>query len=474
MTRVVGVGGCRLGPRARRLFGFGALVLWVTLSFAFAASTAQAANNTLDSVACPLASQCTAVDDSGHEITFNPISGSLNASGTKVVMPGAALDTVACPSQAQCAAVSGEMVVTFDPASGQAQHRANLAPQNPDPNCPRFDPYNPENYCYVMHSVACPQASECVGVDETGKEVTFDPNSPASARWSTIQDGSFLQAVACSAPTQCTAVSGGLGTRDTEVTFDPTSGNANSAGVRQTGASGIPYGLACVSASQCTAADGGGNEVTFDPTAGTANHAGVKHIASYAMSVACASATQCTAVDLASHEVTFDPISGAVNAAGLRPVDPGGHLWGVACVSPSQCTAVDDGGKEVTFDPSTGMPNAAGVRLIDSLNSLVLRRAHLKVLRGRVQVPLSCQSNTACRGTLRIVAGSGRRLACTRGPKARFSVASGEQKTVKVRLRRSCTARLRAARGHRVAAAISARLSSGQHGLAAPIQLVLG
>lgn len=482
MTRIVG-GGCRLELRAPRLFGLWVLVTGVVFSFAFAASSARAITNPLFTVACPSVSQCTALDAPGHEVTFNPMSGSPNAAGVKLVLPGANTSPVACVNPTQCTAVSGFSEVTFDPASGQAQRPVALAPPNPDPSCPAYDPSLSEPpQCYYMLSVACPQASECVAVDETGKEVTFDPvtGTTSPAGWNTIDNGGPLEAVACPSATQCTAVDDA----GHEVTFDPTLARDSSAGVKKVwsmSARGYPRAVACASVSQCTALDGDGREVTFDPTSGIVNAAGVKHIVSAALDLSCSSATQCTIVDASGHEITLDPTSGAVNAAGLSLVDPptpgeccGHYLWAVACVSSSQCTAVDDAGDEVTFDPSTGTPNAAGVRWIDSPNSLVLSRAKLKVVRGRAQVPLSCQSSTECRGTLRIVTGSGRRLVCTPAAGASFSIASAQQKTVKIRLLSSCMARLKTTRGHRVAAAIFARLGSGQHGLTAPVQLVLG
>ncbi len=72
-----------------------------------------------------------------------------------------------------------------------------------------------------MDSVSCPTASECVAVDWSGQELTFDPQNPAARVRHVISPGDGqLFSVDCPTAQQCTAVDGG----DFEVTFDPTSG----------------------------------------------------------------------------------------------------------------------------------------------------------------------------------------------------------------------------------------------------------
>lgn len=70
----------------------------------------------LNAVACPSATQCTAVDDNGQEVTFDPTSPGTAASYT--VDSGHRLFGVACPTVQQCTAVDDNgQQVTFDPAS---------------------------------------------------------------------------------------------------------------------------------------------------------------------------------------------------------------------------------------------------------------------------------------------------------------------------------------------------------------------
>ena len=70
--------------------------------------------------------------------------------------------------------------------------------------------------------------------------------------------------------------------------------------------------------------------------------------------VACPSATQCTAVDQSGQQVTFNPASPGTPTPTAIDVH---NLDGVACPTATQCTAVDVSGRQVTFNPaSPGTP----------------------------------------------------------------------------------------------------------------------
>lgn len=322
----------------------------------------------LNAVSCPAASQCTAVDDSGREVTFDPVSGAVNAAGTRRI-DSRSLTSVSCPSITQCTAVDDHgHEATFDPASGSV-NVAGIAKVDavrvPDPS--------PSAYTTPAFSVACPSASQCTVVDFAGNEVTFDPVSGTvnAAGAKSVGRGQKLElnAVACPSGSQCTAADDS----GREVTFDPITGTVNAVGVRLVDTSPIDrsgfsgrFGpsLSCPAASQCITVDGAGNEMTFDPTSGAVNAARIEPRTAahqYLGGVSCPPpGSQCTAVDGSGSEVTFDPASGVVNAAGIKPVGSG-ILNAVACPSSARCTAVDQGGDEVTFDPASGRPNRAGV-----------------------------------------------------------------------------------------------------------------
>ena len=58
----------------------------------------------------------------------------------------------------------------------------------------------------VLNGVACPSATQCTAIDNTGHQVTFDPASPGTPTPTTIDGGNLLIGVACPSATQCTAV----------------------------------------------------------------------------------------------------------------------------------------------------------------------------------------------------------------------------------------------------------------------------
>jgi hypothetical protein len=80
--------------------------------------------NTIDSahavgaLACPSANQCTAVDNGGFQVTFNPSTPHV-ASEPVELSAGTTLDALTCPSAGECVAVGARGTrLTFDPAPG--------------------------------------------------------------------------------------------------------------------------------------------------------------------------------------------------------------------------------------------------------------------------------------------------------------------------------------------------------------------
>ena len=62
--------------------------------------------------------QCTAVDNTGGEVTFDPITGTVNTAGVTSIDQGRSLNAVWCSSGTQCTAVDANgHEVTFDPTS---------------------------------------------------------------------------------------------------------------------------------------------------------------------------------------------------------------------------------------------------------------------------------------------------------------------------------------------------------------------
>lgn len=263
-----------------------------------------------------------------------------------------ALGMVACPSASQCTAIGG-------PAStGATRDLGQEVTFNP--TAPGHFTWSTIDGSNFLNGVACPSGSQCTAFDDQGRELTFDPNTPGHPTPVTIDSSGHLLAMACASVSQCTAVDD----HGRELTFDPTApGNPSSATIDS---SGRLLAMACPSVSRCTAVDDQAREVTFDPTApGSPTAVMVDDKPSFCgphcveeghfTGIACPSISQCTAIDDAGREVTFDPTAPndatpvAVGGGGI-PQDP--LLQAVACPSVSQCTTLQQLGREVTFDPT--------------------------------------------------------------------------------------------------------------------------
>jgi hypothetical protein len=168
-------------------------------------------SGSLVAVACPSVLQCTAVDGEDREVTFDPIAPGA-PTAAMVDKPGFCgshcsegyLTGVACPSVSQCTAVDDAgREVTFDPR----------APGTPTPTYVTV-----ETVAFGgLEGVACPSASQCTAVQSAGREVTFDPNAPGSPTPTLIDADEWVRAVACPSSAQCTVFDDSGG----EVTFDP-------------------------------------------------------------------------------------------------------------------------------------------------------------------------------------------------------------------------------------------------------------
>ena len=150
---------------------------------------------TLNAIACPSSTQCTAVDSFGNEVTFNPQSPGTPTpvEATGQAQPGSnSLGGIACPSTDQCTAINGQgQEVTFDP-------NAPGTPTLVATSSPEFD----------ATAIACPSSSQCIVVDGTGNELAFNPQTPGTPTPAVIDTGNPLLSIACPTTTRCTAVDG--------------------------------------------------------------------------------------------------------------------------------------------------------------------------------------------------------------------------------------------------------------------------
>lgn len=424
---------------------------------AFGAASANAYS--LSAVACPSVWQCTAVDNGGREVTFNPTTPDTPSPTT--IDGSQSLPAVACPSTSQCTAVdNGGREVTFNPTAPGTPQSATIDGAG--------------------LALACPSVSQCIAIDGAGQEVTFNPTAPGTPSPTTIDGSGHVRALACAAVSQCTAIDS-TEWADRELTFDPNAPGTPTphwvdevhpfCGEHCT-TYGYVTGVACPSGSQCTAVDDAGREVTFDPNApGKPTPTSVTVyplIFGGLEGVACPSVTQCTAVEQDGREVTFDPA--APGSPTPVPIEDGVRLHAVACPSSKQCTAVDESGGEVTFDPNA--PGSATRAQIDGSGpetatttttttatgtpsrGVAEAAGSALVKRGIARIRAICIGAGACKGTIKLlvrvqrtyaVYQHGRRRLFKRAHTvvigtAAFSIATGSGVVVRVHLARQGSA----------------------------------
>lgn len=310
------------------------------------------------SIACPSATQCTAMDMAGYESTFDP---TLSAkSGRTFIDPygdfpkGLNGSEIACSSASECTAVAstppGSHEMTFNP----------MAPRTPagvpiDTGAPAV-------------GVSCPTAGECVTLAQFtnpylpypfGTSVSIDPRSPSSGgdRWTF---GGPPTGLSCPASTQCTMVigrgrdcfgscqfrAGGL-----EETFNPRRRQPPRF-VRARSIDGRSLtGISCPSLTECVAIDTVGRAIIFNPR--RSSRRADRQLSSTALTaVDCVSTTECVTTDRGGQEISINPMAKPGPTA-VR-IDARRIITGLTCPSAHQCTAVDRAGFQITFNPNGG------------------------------------------------------------------------------------------------------------------------
>jgi len=303
-------------------------------------------------VACARTSQCTAVDETGGEVTFDPrTSGVVTAaaidSGTQAVY------ALACPTSTQCTAVDlNGRAATFNPRHPTAHHRTRLS----------------RNQSLV--AVACPSRRQCTAVTANRYEITFDPRKHGSARRHVslrTQAGTGITGIACPSLSECVAVDGA----GEVVGFDPRAPGKLKP-VRLLNDSAVA--VACPSAAECVVVGFGGERITFSmdrvgrtPTLNPNTVSRAKVDTQQPNALACPSVTYCVLVDSAGRAVEFDP--GGSRAIATSPV-VGDSLSAVACKTSAACVAVDSvgdaflgGGRLPAVPVARGLPRVSGMPL---------------------------------------------------------------------------------------------------------------
>jgi hypothetical protein len=187
-------------------------------------------NHPMLAVACPAATQCTAVDDDQYAVTFNPQAPATGRYAVLGTPAGVSLTGIACPSSVQCSVVDGTgQQVTFNP-------------QNPNRSTPTT--VLPDGAV----AVACPAADQCTAVGVAGERATFNPQAPAAVDEAALTTGR-LAALACPSSVFCLAADAS----GHAVEFDPHGAGATA--TVPVGAGAPLTAVACVSAGLCVGVD---------------------------------------------------------------------------------------------------------------------------------------------------------------------------------------------------------------------------
>jgi hypothetical protein len=200
----------------------------------------------IEDVACPSASQCSAIDAQGNAVTFNPAGpASARFPAGMGELPNMGIE---CPAVSQCTVLSSRtsQVVTFDPRNPGARSPVTLPAQSRLLECPAT------NLCVA-------QGVRIVGRDQQEAVlVTFDPAAPGNARQTAFPGAGFSSPIVCPSPRQCTV----LGRQNTAATFDPTAPTITPASLG--GDPRVAYDMACPSLSRCVGISDS-QLVVFDP-----------------------------------------------------------------------------------------------------------------------------------------------------------------------------------------------------------------
>jgi hypothetical protein len=121
------------------------------------------------SVACPSATLCVAVDADGNVLTSTNPTGGSSTWQRSLVDPGTWFASISCPSASLCVAGDGDgnLVVSSDPTGGvDAWSKDSVTPGA------------------VIDAITCPTTSFCVAGNQAGQVITSNDPTGGMASWS--------------------------------------------------------------------------------------------------------------------------------------------------------------------------------------------------------------------------------------------------------------------------------------------------
>ncbi len=296
--------------------------------------------SSLESVSCPTASFCVAVDDAGNALTYDGSSWS----SPEAIDASSSLSSVSCPTASFCAAVDQVgRALTYNGSS--------------------WSPPNSIDTGNTPTSVSCPTASFCVAVDWKGNAFTYNGSSWSPPK--SIDAGNILESVSCPSVNFCAAV----GQNGYALTY-----NGSSWSLPESIDAGYwPVSVSCPTVSFCAAVDSWGHVLTYNGSSWSSPES--IDPGNDLWSISCPSASFCAAVDLSGNALTYNGSSWS----SPESIDPGNDLEFISCPTAHFCVAVDYIGyafvystttstttttiTSVTSSPVVGQPISVGVEV---------------------------------------------------------------------------------------------------------------
>ncbi len=287
-------------------------------------SYADARTGVLDSVSCPTASFCAAVDGNGNALTAGRGRFALTWSRPANIDPIAGiLSSVSCPKASFCMAVD---------TNGYA-----LSWHGTSWSRPTWSAASPVDRAGgALTSVSCPSTGACTAVDGNGRVLTWNGLSWSAPR--AVDPSGGLTSVSCPVRDFCMAVdAAGRALRWNGTAWSvPRAVDADGGGLTA---------VSCVSASFCMTVGGNGRVLRWNGTAWSVPRV-VDADGGGLTAVSCASASFCVAVDAAGRALRWNGTAWSVP----RAVDAhGGGLTAVSCPVRGYCIATDYDGRAVTL-----------------------------------------------------------------------------------------------------------------------------
>ena len=309
------------------------------------------AGHALQSISCPDAELCVAVDNAGRAVIGDRAGATSSWSwSTLTIDSGGELTSVSCASTALCVAVdkTGNAILTTNPTAGPGSWSKLTLPGAGE-----------------LTSVSCASTALCVAVDKTGNAILTTNPTAGPGSWSklTLPGAGELTSVSCASTALCVAVDAA---GEAILSTEPSAG-ASAWHARAIDPSGGLAAVSCFAGDSCVAVDETGKALATSNAAATTN-AGPGSGATWSSTafdtlgapteaVACASSGLCAAVDSTGYAFASDDAAAAPPSWPASGIDTPRTLSGVSCTAEGLCAAVDTSGR--VFTAETPGPSAS-------------------------------------------------------------------------------------------------------------------